>query len=90
MLPNPEGKFDANRSISFGIDQLCLPEFTDEFNLKAFLLHIERRLIDLAMIDASNKKSDAARILHIKRTTLVEKIRRVHKKEIKDAINMHK
>jgi two-component system, NtrC family, response regulator AtoC len=48
-------------------------------DLEAFVLNIERDLIALALDRTSGNKGQAARLLNLKRTTLVEKLKRLQK-----------
>ena len=52
-----------------------LPE--DGLNLEELVARIERELIDRALERTSGNKGRAAMLLHLKRTTLVEKLKRL-------------
>jgi two-component system response regulator PilR (NtrC family) len=56
---------------------VTLPE--DGFDLDAHLAGIERDLIDQSLARAGGNKRKAAQILGLKRTTLVEKLKRLHR-----------
>jgi DNA-binding NtrC family response regulator len=56
---------------------VTLPE--DGINLEAFVANIERELIHRSLERTGGNKGAAARLLHLKRTTLVEKLRRLEK-----------
>jgi DNA-binding NtrC family response regulator len=53
---------------------LSLPE--DGLNLEALVTNIERELIERALERTNGNKGRAATLLHLKRTTLVEKLKR--------------
>jgi DNA-binding NtrC family response regulator len=56
---------------------LMLPE--DGLDLDAFMSSIERELIQRSLERTGGNKGQAARLLHLKRTTLVEKLKRLEK-----------
>ena len=56
---------------------VTLPE--DGFDLDTHLAGIERDLIDQSLVRAGGNKRKAAQILGLKRTTLVEKLKRLHR-----------
>jgi sigma-54 dependent transcriptional regulator, flagellar regulatory protein len=53
-----------------------LDEFPDEFDLRNHLESLEQRLIERAMRAANGTVAQAARLLGLRRTTLVEKLRK--------------
>jgi DNA-binding NtrC family response regulator len=53
------------------------PEFNEFFDLRAKLRQLETQMILAALAMAYGKKSYAARLLNIQRTTLVEKMRKL-------------
>jgi DNA-binding NtrC family response regulator len=57
---------------------VSLPE--DGVNLDAFMANIERELIQRSLERTGGNKGQAARLLSLKRTTLVEKIKRFDKR----------
>jgi DNA-binding NtrC family response regulator len=57
---------------------VTLPE--DGVNLDAFMAHIERELIQRSLERTGGNKGQAARLLSLKRTTLVEKLKRFEKR----------
>jgi DNA-binding NtrC family response regulator len=56
---------------------IALPE--DGVDLDAFVANIERELIERSLERTGGNKGQAARLLNLKRTTLVEKLKRIHK-----------
>ena len=54
---------------------VTLPE--DGMDMDAFITRVERELIERSMERTAGNKGQAARLLGIKRTTLVEKIKRL-------------
>ena len=48
-------------------------------DLEALIANIERELIERALERTNSNKNRAAQLLHLKRTTLVEKIKRLHR-----------
>jgi DNA-binding NtrC family response regulator len=56
---------------------VSLPE--DGMDLDAFVANIERELIERSLERTGGNKGQAARLLHLKRTTLVEKLKRLQK-----------
>ncbi len=56
-------------------------ELGNGFKLKAYMEEVETDLIDLAMSEAAGVVAEAARLLGIRRTTLVEKLRRRQRME---------
>ena len=56
---------------------VMLPE--DGMDLDAYIANIERELIALAIDRTAGNKGQAARLLNVKRTTLVEKIKRLNR-----------
>jgi len=61
---------------------MALPE--DGLDLDAFVCSVERDLIQRSLDRTSGNKGQAAKLLHLKRTTLVEKIKRLEKLGIRD------
>jgi sigma-54 specific flagellar transcriptional regulator A len=51
-----------------------IPSFP--FEVKTFLLDLERHLVGLALEETGGNKLEAAKLLKMKRTTLVEKCKR--------------
>jgi DNA-binding NtrC family response regulator len=58
---------------------VTLPE--GGLDLDAFISSIERELIQRSLERTSGNKGQAARLLHLKRTTLVEKLKRIEKRQ---------
>jgi DNA-binding NtrC family response regulator len=56
---------------------VSLPE--EGLDLDAFVAHIERELIELSLERTGGNKGRAAKLLNLKRTTLVEKLKRLGK-----------
>ena len=56
---------------------VALPE--DGLDLDAFIAHIERELIERSLERTGGNKGRAAQLLNLKRTTLVEKLKRLQK-----------
>ena len=56
---------------------LTLPD--DGIDLEAFVDSIERELIERSLERTGGNKGQAARLLNLKRTTLVEKLKRLQK-----------
>ena len=56
---------------------LSLPE--DGVDLDAFIASIERELIQRSLERTGGNKGQAARLLNLKRTTLVEKLKRLYR-----------
>jgi len=56
---------------------VSLPE--GGLDLDAYIAHIERELIERSLERTSGNKGRAAKLLNLKRTTLVEKIKRLGK-----------
>jgi DNA-binding NtrC family response regulator len=56
---------------------VSLPE--NGVDLVAFMSHIERELIQRSLERTGGNKGQAARLLNLKRTTLVEKLKRLQK-----------
>jgi len=54
---------------------LALPE--DGIDLEAFIARVERELIQRSLERTGGNKGKAAKLLNVKRTTLVEKIKRL-------------
>jgi DNA-binding NtrC family response regulator len=54
--------------------RFALPE--EGVDLAAFVTSIERELIQRSLERTNGNKGQAARLLHLKRTTLVEKLKR--------------
>jgi transcriptional regulator with PAS, ATPase and Fis domain len=69
-LPTPEVATTGTNAPSF-----ALP--SNGLNLKAAVLAYEVSLIKQALLQTSGNKNQAAQLLHINRTTLVEKIKRL-------------
>jgi DNA-binding NtrC family response regulator len=57
---------------------VTLPE--GGLDLVAFMSSIERELIQRSLERTSGNKGRAARLLHLKRTTLVEKLKRIERR----------
>jgi DNA-binding NtrC family response regulator len=57
---------------------VALPE--DGVDLDAFVANIERDLIQRSLERTGGNKGQAARLLHLKRTTLVEKLKRFERR----------
>jgi sigma-54 specific flagellar transcriptional regulator A len=53
---------------------VSLPE--DGLDLEAFISHVERELIERSLERTGGNKGRAAKLLKLKRTTLVEKLKR--------------
>ncbi len=60
---------------SVTLDAAVLPD--EGIDLRAHLLHIERQLIEQALERAGGTVAHAARLLNLRRTTLVEKLRKL-------------
>jgi DNA-binding NtrC family response regulator len=58
--------------------EVTLPE--GGMDLDAFMSNIERELIQRSLERTSGNKGQAARLLHLKRTTLVEKLKRIDRR----------
>jgi DNA-binding NtrC family response regulator len=58
--------------------EVTLPE--GGMDLDAFMSNIERELIQRSLERTSGNKGQAARLLHLKRTTLVEKLKRIERR----------
>jgi two-component system response regulator AtoC len=58
--------------------QVILPE--DGIDLDAFVAHVERELIERSLERTGGNKGAAAKLLNLKRTTLVEKLKRLEGK----------
>src|SRR5438094_5758293 len=56
---------------------VALPE--DGLDLEAFIAHIEHELIRRSLERTGGNKGQAAKLLNLKRTTLVEKLKRLEK-----------
>jgi DNA-binding NtrC family response regulator len=56
---------------------VTLPE--DGLDLDAFVANVERELIEKSLERTGGNKGQAARLLNLKRTTLVEKLKRLHR-----------
>ena len=56
---------------------VTLPE--EGLDLDAFIAEVERELIQLSLERTGGNKGQAARLLNLKRTTLVEKLKRIEK-----------
>jgi DNA-binding NtrC family response regulator len=56
---------------------MALPE--EGLDLDAVISSIERELIERSLERTGGNKGQAAKLLHLKRTTLVEKLKRLHK-----------
>ena len=65
------------RDVEGGRDEwaVTLPE--DGMNLDTFICQVERQLIERSLERTGGNKGQAARLLGLKRTTLVEKIKRL-------------
>lgn len=59
---------------------VSLPE--DGLDLDAFITHVERELIERALERTGGNKGRAAKLLNLKRTTLVEKLKRLGKQRV--------
>src|SRR5262245_7436682 len=58
---------------------VALPE--EGLDLDEFIMHVERELIQRSLERTGGNKGQAARLLNLKRTTLVEKLKRLEKTE---------
>ena len=67
----------AQESVAVAASNLTLPE--DGMDLDAFVANIERELIQRSLERTGGNKGQAARLLNLKRTTLVEKLKRLRK-----------
>jgi DNA-binding NtrC family response regulator len=74
----PAELLQAELALSTLSPDVTLPE--DGLDLDAFISNIERQLIRRSLERTSGNKGRAARLLHLKRTTLVEKLRRIDKR----------
>ena len=68
----PEIQHEQEPSLSAAV---ALPE--DGVDLDAFIAKIERELIQLSLDRTGGNKGQAAKLLNLKRTTLVEKLKRL-------------
>ena len=59
------------------VSPVTLPE--EGLDLDAFIAEVERGLIQLSLERTGGNKGQAARLLNLKRTTLVEKLKRIEK-----------
>jgi sigma-54 dependent transcriptional regulator, flagellar regulatory protein len=77
-VPQPESDAGANRAISVSAPDplLALPSDDMPIDLKAMLETMELERIQFALDLANGVISDAARLLTLKRTTLIEKMRK--------------
>jgi sigma-54 specific flagellar transcriptional regulator A len=73
-LEREERKETSNKSLTVG-SLTTLPE--DGLDLRAHLLTIERQLIEQALQRSRGTVAQAARLLNLRRTTLVEKMRKL-------------
>ena len=64
---------------------ISLPE--GGLDLEAFITTIERELIERSLERANGNKGRAARLLHLKRTTLVEKLKRLQRTSAPASVN---
>lgn len=69
---------DLGESLDAAEDDIPLP--TEGLDLRRLLARIERSLIDQALARTGGNRSQAARLLELNRTTLVEKLRRIEKR----------
>jgi sigma-54 specific flagellar transcriptional regulator A len=51
-------------------------------NLEDFVARLEHDLIEQSLARTGGNKGHAARLLQMKRTTLVEKLKRMHRKSV--------
>jgi DNA-binding NtrC family response regulator len=56
---------------------VALPE--DGLDLDEFIMNVERELIQRSLERTGGNKGQAAKLLNLKRTTLVEKLKRLEK-----------
>ena len=68
----------ANEAAPAALSAGSLPE--EGVDLDAFVANIERELIQQSLERTGGNKGQAARLLHLKRTTLVEKLKRLEKR----------
>ena len=61
---------------AFGVS-VALPD--DGIDLEAYIARIERELIERSLERTGGNKGQAAKLLNVKRTTLVEKIKRLER-----------
>jgi sigma-54 specific flagellar transcriptional regulator A len=66
---------EAPAAAGFAVEPALLPE--QGLDLRAHLLAIERQLIEQALQRARGIVAHAARLLNLRRTTLVEKMRKL-------------
>jgi DNA-binding NtrC family response regulator len=59
---------------------VSLPE--DGLDLDVFIAHVERELIERSLERTGGNKGRAAKLLNLKRTTLVEKLKRLGKQSL--------
>jgi DNA-binding NtrC family response regulator len=74
----PEIQDAREVSMSAAVSAVSLPE--DGMDLDAFISNIERDLIQRSLERTGGNKGQAARLLGLKRTTLVEKLKRLDKR----------
>jgi transcriptional regulator with PAS, ATPase and Fis domain len=75
----PTEILQAEPALSTLSSDITLPE--SGLDLEAFMSSIERELIQRSLERTSGNKGQAARLLHLKRTTLVEKLKRIDKRQ---------
>jgi sigma-54 specific flagellar transcriptional regulator A len=67
---------DEPAAMDPGLADALLEEFPHQFDLRNYLESLEQRLIVRAMRAAGGTVAQAARLLGLRRTTLVEKLRK--------------
>jgi len=75
VLPPPAGE-DEPSPMDPALTDALLAELPAGFDLRAYLESLERRLIERALQSAGGTVAHAARLLGLRRTTLVEKLRK--------------
>ena len=67
----------SSKTVAFcDLPPLAWPSTDDGESLRGTYLEVERRLLERALLRSGGNKSEAARILGLKRTTFLDKIRR--------------
>jgi sigma-54 specific flagellar transcriptional regulator A len=59
-------------------ESVAMPVFDGTIDLKQYLLDIEKHIIQRALVHSQGVVSQAARLLRLNRTTLIEKMRKLH------------
>ena len=77
MPPEIQDAREASLSAALASD-MALPD--DGMDLDAFMAGVERDLIQRTLERTGGNKGQAARLLGLKRTTLVEKLKRLEKR----------